>query len=63
MNGKRMIYVSSKANYCPLLCQGGESLVFRHRKAYAPKHADGPSKEIYRYILSDDLTSPTVSKM
>jgi hypothetical protein len=39
------------------------SLVFRHKKQYAPKHATGPMKERYKYLLFEDLTKLTFSKM
>jgi hypothetical protein len=39
------------------------SLVFRHKKSYAPKLADGPNKGRYKYSLFEDLTALTFSKM
>jgi hypothetical protein len=39
------------------------SLVFRHKKAYAPKVADGPTRGRYRYSVFEDLTALTFSKM
>jgi hypothetical protein len=39
------------------------ALVFRHKKAYAPKHADGPQKDRYKFLIFEDLTSLTFSKM
>jgi hypothetical protein len=39
------------------------SLVFRHKKAYAPKRADGPSKGRYLYSIYEDLTALTFAKM
>jgi hypothetical protein len=39
------------------------SLVFRHKKAYAPKLADGPNRGRYKYSLFEDLTALTFSKM
>jgi len=39
------------------------SLVFRHKKAYAPKVADGPTKGHYKYSVFEDLTALTFAKM
>jgi hypothetical protein len=39
------------------------SLVFRHKKTYAPKLADGPNKGRYKYSLFEDLTALTFTKM
>jgi hypothetical protein len=39
------------------------SLVFRHKKSYAPKLADGPNKGRYKYSLFEDLTALTFTKM
>jgi hypothetical protein len=39
------------------------SLVFKHKKAYAPKQEKGPSKDRYKYLLFEDLTSLTFQKM
>jgi hypothetical protein len=38
-------------------------LVFRHKKVYAPKHVDGPSKDRYKFLLFEDLTALTFTKM
>jgi hypothetical protein len=39
------------------------ALIFHHKKAYAPKQADGPSKGRYRYSIFEDLTAITFAKM
>ncbi len=39
------------------------SLVFRHKKAYAPKVADGPTKGRYKYSVFEDLTALIFAKM
>jgi hypothetical protein len=39
------------------------ALVFRHKKAYAPKLTDGPSKGRYCYSVFEDLTAITFAKM
>ncbi len=39
------------------------ALVFRHKKAYAPKQADGPSNGRYLYSIFEDLTALTFAKM
>jgi hypothetical protein len=39
------------------------ALVFRHKKAYAPKHADGPAKDRYKYLVFEDLTALSFAKM
>ncbi len=39
------------------------ALLFKHKKAYAPKHESGPSKDRYKYLLFEDLTSTTFLKM
>jgi hypothetical protein len=39
------------------------SVVFRHKKAYTPKQADGPNRGRYKYSLFEDLTALTFSKM
>jgi hypothetical protein len=39
------------------------ALVFRHKKTYAPKRADGPSKGRYLYSIYEDLTALTFAKM
>jgi hypothetical protein len=39
------------------------SVVFRHKKAYAPKLADGPNRGRYKFSLFEDLTALTFSKM
>jgi hypothetical protein len=39
------------------------SLIFRYKKAYAPKQADGPTKGRYRYSIFEDLTAITFAKM
>ncbi len=39
------------------------SLIFRHKKAYAPKHTDGPSKDRYKYLVFEDLTALSFAKM
>jgi hypothetical protein len=38
-------------------------LVFRHKKAYAPKHTDGPTKDRYKFHIFEDLTALSFSKM
>lgn len=39
------------------------SLVFRHKKQFAPKHTTGPMKDRYKYLLFEDLTRLTFTKM
>jgi hypothetical protein len=39
------------------------SLVFKHKKQFAPKHAAGPMKDKYKYQLFEDLTRLTFAKM
>jgi hypothetical protein len=39
------------------------ALVFRHKKEYAPKQPDGPTKGRYKFSIFEDLTSLTFSKM
>jgi hypothetical protein len=39
------------------------SLMFRHKKKYAPKHSTGPMKDRYRYLVFEDLTKLTFAKM
>jgi hypothetical protein len=39
------------------------ALVFRHKKAYAPKIADGPTKGRYKFSIFEDLTALTFAKM
>jgi hypothetical protein len=39
------------------------ALIFRYKKAYAPKQADGPTKGRYRYSVFEDLTATTFAKM
>jgi hypothetical protein len=38
-------------------------LIFRHKKAYAPKLEGGPSKDRYKFLIFEDLTALTFSKM
>jgi hypothetical protein len=39
------------------------SIVFKHKKAYAPKHTAGPLKDRYKYQLFEDLTGTNFKKM
>jgi hypothetical protein len=39
------------------------ALIFRHKKAFAPKHATGPLKDRYRFLIFEDLTSSNFKKM
>jgi FtsZ-binding cell division protein ZapB len=39
------------------------TLVFRHKKAFAPKHNTGPLKDRYRYLIFEDLTGLSFRKM
>jgi hypothetical protein len=39
------------------------ALIFRHKKAFAPKHATGPLKDRYRFLIFEDLTSINFKKM
>jgi hypothetical protein len=39
------------------------SLVFRHKKRFAPKHSAGNMKDRYKYLIFEDLTKVTFAKM
>jgi hypothetical protein len=39
------------------------ALIFCHKKAFAPKHATGPLKDRYRFLIFEDLTSINFKKM
>jgi hypothetical protein len=39
------------------------SLIFRHKKAYTPKHTDGPSKDRYKFLVFEDLMALSFAKM
>ncbi len=39
------------------------SLVFKHKKQFAPKHTAGPMMDCYKYLLFEDLTRLTSTKI
>jgi hypothetical protein len=39
------------------------SLVFRHKKSYAPRHDSGPQKDRFKYQIFEDLTRINFVKM
>ncbi len=39
------------------------ALIFRHKKAFAPKHVAGPLKDRYKFQIFEDLTSINFKKM
>jgi hypothetical protein len=39
------------------------ALIFKHKKAFAPKHAAGPNKDRFKFQVFEDLTSTNFKKM